>query len=78
MKSKSPKMNDLGRYSHLAFQMGIIIFLGAFGGVKLDELCHTKPVFTLIGALGSIAIAMYTTIKEVNANHKNNGKKYPN
>lgn len=74
MKSKPQKMNDLGRYSHLAFMMGIIIFLCTFGGIKLDEHLQLSPLFTLIGSIGGIAIAMYAVINNINQNNKNNGK----
>lgn len=74
MKNNQQKMNDLGRYSHLAFMMGIIIFLGAFGGIKLDEYLQLSPLFTLIGSLGGIAIAMYAVINDINQKNKKNDK----
>lgn len=77
---KEKKQYDLSgftRYSGLAFQMGIIIFLGTFGGIKLDELWGTSPLFVLLGSLASIALAMYTVIHDINK-HNNNDKKSSN
>ena len=51
-------------YSGMAFQMGAIIALGTFGGVKLDQWLELSPVFTIICALISIALAMYVMIQK--------------
>jgi MFS-type transporter involved in bile tolerance (Atg22 family) len=57
--------NNIIRYSNIALQMIVIIVLGTFGGKYLDKYLQLKfPVFTLIGVLLSIFIALYTTIKE--------------
>lgn len=58
-------MRGYARYSGLAFQMAIIILLAVFGGLKLDEHWNTKPVFTIVGALLGIAVALYTVIKDL-------------
>ncbi len=49
----------------MAFQMGIIIALGTWGGIKLDERLALSPVFTIICALLSIALAMYVMINKL-------------
>ena len=48
----------------MAIQMGAIIALGTFGGVKLDQWLELSPVFTIICALISIALAMYVMIQK--------------
>ncbi|RMG83312.1 MAG: AtpZ/AtpI family protein [Bacteroidetes bacterium] len=54
------------QYAGMAFQMGIIIFLGTFGGKKLDEKFATeRPWFTLAGAILGLILAFYTTLKDL-------------
>ena len=46
--------------------MGAIIFLGMFGGIKLDQALGLKkfPVFTLVLSLASVFLAIYFAIKD--------------
>lgn len=50
----------------MGFQMGAIIFLGMYGGIKLDEYLGLKkfPVFTLVLSLLSVFGAIYMVIKD--------------
>lgn len=61
---KRPLLAGYGRYTGLAFQMGLLIFFGTFGGIKLDEKLDLSPLFTLIGSLGGIALAIYVVVKD--------------
>ena len=61
-------------YSGMAFQMGIIIAGGTYGGVKLDEWLNLSPLFTIVCALASFALAMYVMINKL---AKINQKKKP-
>ena len=64
-KPKQPASNSYLKYSGMAFQMGAIITIGVFGGVKLDEWLELKtPVFTLVLSLASVAAAIYVSIKD--------------
>jgi len=45
--------------------MGLIIFIGVWGGIKLDKLWGTSPLFTVIGSLLFIALGTYIAIKDV-------------
>ena len=58
-----------GNYLGLTFQMGILIFLGAFGGMKLDEKLGNRHIFVIIFSLIAIALSMYYII------HKGTSKK---
>jgi len=50
----------------MVMQMGLIIVLGSFGGVKLDEyLMLNFPVFTLVFTLLSVFLAIYLFIKDL-------------
>ena len=72
MPKKKPPLNNFIQYSSMAFQMGVIIFGSALGGVKLDD--YTKahhyidaefPVFTLSFTILGVVIAMYFFIKDL-------------
>jgi len=66
---KKPTNNDVGglsdyaRFSGMAFEMIVIIGGTTWGGVKLDELADTKPLFTVILSLFGVAAAIYIVIK---------------
>ena len=55
-------LNNYAKYSGIAFEMLGIIFLGVWGGIKLDTILDTKPLLTLVLSLGSVAAAMYLII----------------
>jgi F0F1-type ATP synthase assembly protein I len=52
------------RYTTIAVQMVVIIVAASLGGIKLDKLADTKPVFTIILSLLGVAAAMWLIIKE--------------
>jgi len=55
--------------------MLVIIGLGSFGGVKLDEAYPNEySVFTIICSLVSIAIAMYLVIRQASNFSKENDR----
>lgn len=67
---KKEKSDDEGgltaysRYSTIAIQMVVIILGSTFGGIKLDQLAGTKPLFTVILSLLGVAAAMWLVIKD--------------
>ena len=42
--------------------MGVIIAIGAYGGVRLDRWLNLSPLFVIVCSLASIALAMYVMI----------------
>jgi len=48
----------------MAFQLFAGIFLGVWGGIKLDALLGTKPWLTVILSLFGIAASMYAVLKD--------------
>lgn len=73
MQEKKPKnlektaksLSNYAKYSNLAFQMIAIIFVGVFGGIKLDQWLHMNfPVFTVVLSLAGTAGAIYFGIKD--------------
>ena len=65
-KKKPPEdRNAIMRYASMGTQMMVIIGLGVFGGVKLDEYLGWKiPVCTLVLSLLSVSAAIYLSIKD--------------
>jgi hypothetical protein len=69
-QQNSPKKqpSDLGKYAGMATTMAVIICGGTFGGRWLDvnyPLTEKFPVYTLVGALGSVFAAMWYFIRDV-------------
>lgn len=63
-------------YTNMAFEMGAVIALGVFGGIKLDKVLDTSPLFTLVCSLAGIALSLYLFIKSTlkPKNNKKNGQ----
>ena len=67
-QKKQPKklLHKYARFSGIAFQMIVIIVLGAFGGRKLDEAYpNENRLFTIIFTLLAVAVSMFYVIKQV-------------
>ena len=74
-RQKPPKkenpFNTYAKYSGIAVQMIVIIGLGSYGGVKLDEAYpNDQRWFTLLCSLASVGLAMYVVIKQVATDSK--------
>ncbi|MBE9490932.1 MAG: AtpZ/AtpI family protein [Bacteroidetes bacterium] len=66
LNQKKNNLNSYARYSSIALQMLVIILLGVFGGYKLDEWLNLSfPVFTVLLSLLSVALAIYTVVKDL-------------
>ena len=66
-KKKQPEnSNAYMRYATMGTQMLVIIGIGVFGGYNLDKWLDFKvPVFTLLFSLGSVAAAIYLSVKDL-------------
>jgi F0F1-type ATP synthase assembly protein I len=54
-----------GKYSGIVIQMGVIIFITTWGGIKLDKVTgNEKPVFTIILSLLGVFTAIWIAIKD--------------
>lgn len=77
-EDKNPKLlekhkkglNAYMKYSGLGIQMGLIITVFAFGGLKLDDWLKTKPVFVVILSLSGVALSLYVFIKQLTTEEK--------
>lgn len=63
---KSKKQVDgFIRYSSLAFEMIVIMGVGVFAGIKIDQWLGLKfPAFTLVLMILSVAGAIYHAIRK--------------
>ena len=59
-------LNNYARYSSIGLQMVIIILIGVFGGMKIDEYFNIKfPVFTVILSFLSVVLAIYSVVRDL-------------
>ncbi len=64
-KDSNPR-NSYIRFSGLAFQILAAIFLGIWGGMKLDAWLNLKyPIFTLVLAMVTLLGSIYYLIKSL-------------
>ncbi|MFB6257204.1 MAG: AtpZ/AtpI family protein [Flavobacteriales bacterium] len=64
-KGKKNK-SDLAKFSDIAIKMAVIIFVGVWGGMKLEAyLGFEKPVLTLFTSLASVLLAIYIVIRDL-------------
>ena len=67
MKEEKPKkqLSNYAKYSSLGIQMLVIILVGVFGGIKLDEYIGWKfPLFTVVFSLLAVVLAIYYAVKD--------------
>ena len=50
---------DWGIAFDLGIRMGVSVMIGVFGGLALDGLFGTRPIFTLLGVALGMTAAMY-------------------
>ncbi len=67
-KKEKEKKNrsELAKYSDIAIRMAVIIFLGVWGGMKLNAwLGFEKPILTLFTSLISVFLSIYIVIRDI-------------
>lgn len=63
-RKKDRPLAHYAYYSNMAIEMGLIIAIGVFGGIKLDKWLHLSPLFTIVCSLAGIGIALYVVLKD--------------
>ncbi len=66
----SGRRDDYIKYSGMAMQMGFIIGLFVFVGLRLDAWAETRFIFVLLGSLTGVGLALYTFIRQAYADDK--------
>jgi F0F1-type ATP synthase assembly protein I len=64
-KPKKRPLNQILKFSNLAIQMAVIIGLGSYFGIKVDEYFGSQKVFTICLSLTAIFGSLFYVIKEV-------------
>lgn len=65
LKDSSKQLARYARYSGLAFQMIVVVLVVLYGGIKLDEYLEWEfPLFTILGAVGGVVLAIYYAVKD--------------
>ncbi|MCX6247057.1 MAG: AtpZ/AtpI family protein [Bacteroidetes bacterium] len=62
---KKQQLNSYARYSGMGFQMLAIILAGVFGGYKLDQWLHTRPILIIVFSILSVFIAIYSITRDL-------------
>lgn len=62
---KKSQRSAIAHYSGLGFQMLGIIAIGTWFGIWLDGENPEFPLYTLVGSLSSVFIALYLVIRDV-------------
>lgn len=66
LRKKKKLLDNYARYSSIAFQMLIIILIGVFGGIKLDQWLNLPvPVFTIVFSILAVILSIYTVTKDL-------------
>jgi len=65
IKPKKKPLNQFLKFSNLAIQMGIIIGLGSYFGLKIDEYFGLQNIFTICLSLAAIFGSLVYVINEV-------------
>ena len=63
-KYQNNPLSSYAKYSGLAFQMGSVIAVAVWGGIKLDKLMGTNKTFTVILSLTGVFAAIYVALKD--------------
>jgi len=78
LEKKKKSLDSYTRYSSIAFQMLIIILIGVFGGIKLDEwLKLSVPVFTIVLSILAVILSIYTVTRGLMKPSRGPDKKGP-
>ncbi|MBO0342119.1 MAG: AtpZ/AtpI family protein [Bacteroidota bacterium] len=64
-KKYNKAINTAARLSGSAIQMGVVIYLGVWGGKWLDGYFETEKVFLPICTILAVAISIYLVIQQV-------------
>jgi ATP synthase protein I len=57
-------LQSYARYTSIGVQMLVIIFLGVFGGYKLDHYAGTTPLFIVLLSFAGVSLAIYYAVKD--------------
>ncbi|MBC8045711.1 MAG: AtpZ/AtpI family protein [Fimbriimonadaceae bacterium] len=62
--NRKQRFDGFIKYSNITFQLIAAIFLGVWGGMRLDAWLGSKPWFTVILSLLGLSAGMYLSLKD--------------
>ncbi len=70
---KKKSLDNYTRYTSMGFEMLLIILIGVFGGIKLDQWLHLKvPVFTVVLSVLAVILSIYSVTRGLLKNDRKN------
>ncbi|MEP2936597.1 MAG: AtpZ/AtpI family protein [Gilvibacter sp.] len=71
-QKQNSRINQYAKYAGIPFQMIVIVGLGTYGGVKLDEYTQNQDsLYTIICSFAAVCIALFVVIRQVTQGSKN-------
>jgi len=67
-KPSQKEVNKYGnamKYAALGTQMMVLLGLGVFGGMKLDEKLHTSPLFLVVLPVVALFFSLYQLYRQL-------------
>lgn len=64
-KENRSKTNNAMRYASWGTQMMVLLGLGVWGGLKLDEQLHTKPLFLILFPLLALTFSLIQLFRQL-------------
>ncbi|WP_118975449.1 AtpZ/AtpI family protein [Taibaiella koreensis] len=74
MKETTPEENKYGnamKYAAVGTQMMVLLGLGVWGGLKLDEKLHSSPAFLVILPVVALFVSLYQLYRQLTKPPKN-------
>lgn len=68
MKTQAPNDNKYGnamKYAAVGTQMMVLLGLGVWGGLKLDQKLHTSPLFLIVLPVVALFISLYQLYRQL-------------
>ena len=57
--------NSILQYTSITMQWFLLLGIGVWGGLKLDDRWHCKPIFIILLPLLALSYCFYTLIKSL-------------
>ncbi|MDZ7373920.1 MAG: AtpZ/AtpI family protein [candidate division KSB1 bacterium] len=58
-------IRQVAPYLDLGFRLALMVFIGLYGGYKLDQKLGVLPLFTILGSLLGMGGGLYTVYRAV-------------
>jgi F0F1-type ATP synthase assembly protein I len=64
-QKKGNKNGSAMKYTAVGTQMMVLLGLGVFGGLKLDEKLHTSPLFLVVFPVVALFVSLYQLYRQL-------------